>query len=384
MLDLVDVKNSSFLVKDLLQGDESVSKRNDFDDLTVGELTKTVDFLVNDPNIRQEDKNFLLSNIWKISYKQKPPTIKEFLTPEWIGVTADELFPHVRSTLETFWTPDSYYRHLLLAPCISWGKSLCSSLSILYTMTHLNLLRKPKQFFGVSEASSIVAVLGSFTLNKAKQTLFKPFMNILRSSPKFRKVKNEDRVEIVQEEEYQDGSNRIVWTTASKMDGALQFSGDSHIIIVSDFSALLGLSIITGALSEISFFLDHGVSSEEISRMYNDLKGRVYSRFGNKYFATTIMDSSPNSFESPIDKYVFSGEAEKEPRNMVVKSTHWDVFKDLRPEDYSQWIKTGKTFPVFRGSGSKPPQILSEEEKNQYTETEIYNVPTFIVCLIKI
>jgi hypothetical protein len=372
------VENNKALISGLIYGDDAVVKRHDFENLSIDDIQKTLKTL----QVTSNDQ-YILQNLWKILYKQKPPTMKEFLTPAWIGITASELYPHVRNDLETFWSPDSYYRHLLLAPCIGYGKSLESALSILYVMTHLNLMKKPKQFFGVAEASSIVAVLGSFTLKKAKQTLFKPFMNILRSSPKFRRVKNEDRLESVQEEEYQNGSNKIAWTTASKMDGALQFSGDTHIIIVSDFSALLGLSIITGALSEISFFLDHGVSAEEISRMYNDLKGRVRSRFGERYFATTIMDSSPNSFESPIDRFVFSGEAEKDPRNYIVKSTHWDAFKDLKSDDYSKWLTTGETFPVFRGDGGRPPIMLDEAQVKDFNSVEIFNVPIDLQSLFK-
>lgn len=253
--------------------------------------------------------------------------------------------------------------------------SLESAISVLYTMTHINLMRAPKQFFGVLEASSIVAILGSFTLAKAKQVLLKPFINILQSSPKFRKVKQEDRIEKAQREENEDGSNKIVWTTASKMDGAIQFSNDLHILIVSDFSALLGLSIITGVLSEISFFLEKGISPDDISRMYNDLKGRVRSRFGEKYFATTIIDSSPNSFDSPIDKYIFSGEAAKEERNYVVTANHWDTFRDIKPEDYPKWIATGETFPLFRGDGSKPPVIIQESQRKDYPSEEVKDIP---------
>ena len=64
------------------------------------------------------------------------------------------------------------------------------------------------------------------------------------------------------------------------MEGAIQFSNDLHILIVSSLGSLLGLSILTGALTEISFFLGQGVSAEAIAQMYNDLKGRIWSRFG--------------------------------------------------------------------------------------------------------
>ena len=375
------INEGKFLLTDLVQGEESVAKRNDFEDLTYEEIRKSIKLILGDNNLSDSKKQYMLSNMWKIHYRQKPPTMDDFLKPEWLGPTSSNVYPHVRSVLNKFWSPDAYERNLLLAPCIGWGKSLCTAVSILYIMVHMNILRDPKQFFGLSEASSIVAVLGSFTIAKAKQTLLRPFTNILRSSPKFRKVQNEDRVEITQEEENNDRSNRIVWTTASRMEGAIQFSNDLHILIVSDFASLLGLSIITGALSEISFFMDKGVSIDEIDRTYNDLKGRVVSRFGYRYFATTIIDSSPNDFSSPIDKYIFSGEAERDPRNLVITSTHWEAFKDLKPELYQEWIKTGETFPVFRGNGSRPGLIISKDQVKEYSPAEIFNVPIDLYSL---
>lgn len=365
------LQNSSFLLSDLLAGDETVAKRQEFEGLSYDDIRTTIQQLISDPKVREQDRIKILANLWRITYTSKPPSIQEFMGESWLGPTAVSIFPHVKETLGKFWSPDSQYRNLILSPCIGWGKSTATALSILYTMVHLNLMRNPKQFFGLAQASSIIAVLGSFTLAKAKQTLLKPFLEILQTSPRFRKVRSEDRIAIGQQEENENKSGKIVWSTASVMEGALQFSNDLHIIIVSNLNALLGLNIITGALSEISFFLGQGVSSEEISQMYNDLKGRVWSRFGYRYFATTILDSSPNTFDSPIDKYVFEGEAEKEPKNLVIKATHWSV----HPHKYPIWQKTGETFNIFRGTAGKPPAIIIDEKVSEFSPVEIYKAP---------
>jgi hypothetical protein len=368
------IENSKFLINDIIQGDTSLTNRSDFENMTFEEISQTLKILLNDLTINDNQKAYFLQNLWRINYKQKPPSIEEFLSSKWLGETALSIYPQVKETLCKFWSPDSYYRHLLLAPNIGWGKSTATAISILYVMTHLNLMRNPKKFYNKNDANPIVAVLGSFTLTKAKQVLLSPFYEILQNSPKFRRVLKEDRVESVQLEEYESGSNRIVWTRASKAGGDIEFSNDLHIIRTSSIGAILGLTIITGAISEISFFLGEGISAEEISQMYNDLKARVWSRFGDGYFATTVIDSSPNSFDSPIDRFVFSGEAEKDDRNLVVKSTHWDVYgNDLTL--YPKWIKTKETFPVFRGTGSKPPLILGSDQVSLYNTSEIFNVP---------
>ena len=61
-------------------------------------------------------------------------------------------------------------------------------------------MRDPKKFFDLSKATSIVQALISFTMDKAEQLLVQPFMQILLSSPRFRRVKMEERLNFKQEE----------------------------------------------------------------------------------------------------------------------------------------------------------------------------------------
>jgi hypothetical protein len=39
------------------------------------------------------------------------------------------------------------------------------------------------------------------------------------------------------------------------------------------------------------------------------------------------------------------------------------------------WKKTGRTFPVFRGDSGRPPQILKDDEVDQFNAGEVYHVP---------
>jgi hypothetical protein len=242
-----------------------------------------------------------------------------------------------------------------------------STLWSLYITVHLWSMRDPKRFFGLSQATSLVHAMISFTQSKAQQLLLQPFIQILASSPKFKRVKQEEFLIKHQK----DNPDLVCWTSAGKM-GALQFYNDIHYVIASDPANLLGLNMITAVLSEISFFLDKGFSSEYIWRIYQDSKARVRSRFENKFFSGTVIDSSPNDIElSPIDKYIFNGQADKDPRNKVITGAQWDFL----PHKFPEWVKTGKTFPVFKGSQGEPARMLSPTEVIQYPEDEIYNVP---------
>lgn len=363
-----NANEGKYLITDLASGDESVSKRKDFLSLSGEEIREALGLISNRKDLSNKQKQKILSNIWRIHYRNKPPTIEEFLSEEWIGPTANSIYPHVKDILTEFWHPQSNKRNLLLGMSIGTGKSFTSTLWSLYITTHLWSMRDPKRFFGLSQATSIVHGMISFTLEKAQQLLLQPFFQILLSSSKFHRVKQEEHLNRHQTE----NPNEICWTSAGKI-GVLQFYNDVHYMIASSPAQLLGLNMITAILSEISFFLEKGFSSEYIWRIYQDSKGRVRSRFENMYFSGTVIDSSPNDIElSPIDKYIFQGDAEKDPSNMVITGAQWDFL----PHKFPEWYKTGASFPVFKGSQGSPARILETEASvNQYKKDEIYHVP---------
>jgi hypothetical protein len=368
-------KDSTFLIKDLTQGDESVAEREDFLSLNREDIISALSTIMKNPYLSELQKKDILSNSWRIHYRIKPPTIEEFLTEDWIGPTATSLFPHIKDILGQYWSPYSTYRNLILSSAIGTGKSFLSTLWSLYVTVHLWAMRDNKKFFGLSQATSIVHGLISFTMEKAQQLLLQPFFQILLSSPRFKRVKQEEHLVEHQKEDM----NTICWTSAGKM-GVLQFYNDIHYILASSPANLLGLNMITTILSEISFFIEKGFSTEYIWRIYQDSKARIRARFEDKYFSGTIIDSSPNDIElSPIDRYIFQGEAYKNPSNLIITGSQWDYL----PNKFPIWQKTGKTFPVFRGSSGKPAKILTEEEYKNENKDEVYNVPIDVKTLFE-
>jgi len=373
------INDSKYILNDLLSGDEKIFKLLEKYNLSVEDLEKAYKLIINNPELSNNEKQFYFDNSWRINYKIKPPKdVNDYLTPEWIGDM--NVYPHVRQDLNYFFNPNEEHRNLILSPCIGYGKSTEAVLATTYIISTVACMRNPKRFFSQSTMTSLSVVFGSFTLSQSARLLKKPFYNLLQNSPKFKRVKQEDMIELAQEDEIKNGTNRIVWSTASKMEGIFSVSNDINGILISDPYSLLGLTIIVGILSELSFFMKRGVSADDIAKFYNDLKGRQWSRFHYDYWARTIMDSSPNSFHSPIDRYVFSGEASQDPKNMVVTSSHWDVF----PNYYAEWQKTGKTFSIFRGSGGKPTcEVKGENERKKYNPEEIVDVPIDLYGLYK-
>ena len=110
-----------YQLTDLLSGDESTSRF--LADIDTESIARTLKKISGDETVSQKTRAQLLAESWRVNYRVKPPTIEEFLTPDWLGDMANSLFPHAKKILTEFWQPNSPYRHLILASAVGLGKA---------------------------------------------------------------------------------------------------------------------------------------------------------------------------------------------------------------------------------------------------------------------
>jgi hypothetical protein len=355
---------------------EALHNLDVFKEAEIEEIQSALSIILNNETLSEIKKMDYINNLWRVNYYERPPSIEDFLQPQWIGLTADSLFPYVREILTTYFSPNSDKRHLLLALAIGMGKSTLSVLAVLYISVLYNLLRDPKQFCKLAESAPVVVALLSFTQEKTNDILTKPLLNIISSCGRYERCKMESQLIKKQKDYGHAPGSRILFTTAG--EGSVLRMGDLLFKQVSDKSALLGLNIISAVISEINFFVERGVSQEYINDLYWDLRGRIFSRLGNdNYLARTILDSSVSSFDNVIERYIWQ-ESYKDPTNMFVHMTKWQGQPDLFPI----WSKdNSKVFPVFSGSSAKQPKILALNELSLYDDTKIIYMPNDIRTL---
>lgn len=316
-----------------------------------------------------ELKAVFLEEPWRLIYRRKPPNPQSFLTKEWLG-EGSRIFEHLNKPFEDLFDPRNHYFRMYASMHIGWGKSVFVALAALYVITHLCLMHNPKEFFNVDKSSVFGIYFGSFTNDKAKQTLFTYMKNFMKDNPNFVFCKFKDRMRKVQEE----NPDKIVWS--GPKDGYdLSFFDDVHVVIASEYENLLGLNLIFCAVTEISFFLETGADPEYIKSFIEGLEGRMVSRFGyNQPLAKLIFDTSPYSMSSPIDSYVFSGEAQKNPQNLVITGSHWGTYKDRYPEFETDY------FYFYKGSPYDSPRIVKEEkELTKYEEKDLVKCPATLI-----
>ena len=349
--DKKELNNVKDILKDTLQADPKALDRLDSMNLDMNAIKLALQFLYNNPRINEKERGELITESWRVNFRDRPPSPEEFLSEKYLGPTAKTIYPRVERVFLEFMDPTSQYRKCILYPFISFGKSFCSTLITLYVSTHVSLMRDPWKFFGLSPASLLCQFLCSYSLKKSSELLLEPFNNILESSPFFQRVHSREKM-IKANEEYMhmEHIDKIYYTTASPTS-ELAFAGGCNIKLVSNPQGLLGASVVSVVLSELAFFLDAGKSPDYIMRMWNDSVGRVNSRMKGNYYGRCIIDSSPNDLNNPIDHYI-SYDAPKDPSAYIVKGSMWE----WQPDEYD----FSETFKVYTGGQGNPPRVLEE------------------------
>jgi len=373
------MENKEYLIKDFLEGEESISSRDDFKILSPNEINQALQIITSNKSFSDNTKKYLIANTWKLNYKTKPPTMEEFLTEEWLGETAKDIFPYLRTALIDLFNPNSSYKNLIFSYPIGSGKSYCTCFINLYIATIIYMMRNPRKTLGLGASSIVCNVFMAYSLDKVRELLLAPFKEIMMVSPKFINCRTVEQMK-AREKEY--GTEKICWTTANNSASAITFGSNMSFKIKSSIPSLLGLTILCGSITELTFFKEAGYTDEDIKRLYNDLKGRIFSRFPDAFWAKSILDSSPNdaSYEASLDWAILNTYPKQmdpktgKPINIILSDKKWN----LQPWLFPEWNKDRtKVFYIFMGGkDGKPPKVLlTKEEADRFNELDILECP---------
>jgi len=357
-----------FILKDLLAGDSAASERPEFKGISLPQVRAALDFVLNDKDLSDAQKTDLLSNTWRVNFRDRPPTPEEFLTEKYLGATAGTIYPWVKTAFLEYFNPASPYRTMVLYPYIGFGKSYAAVLANIYIGLNLSMMKAPWKFFGQSPATVYTQVFCAASLKKGSELLFEPMLNMLEASEFFERVHSKEIMQRKDRDFARQGNiDKIYWTTAVPTS-AVQFSGAANFKLISNPNGLLGQTIVTGTMTEIAFFEDAGKSRDFVFKFFTKLRGRINSRMFGNYFGRFILDSSPNSMESVIDDWIVN-DAPKNPENYIIKGSRWAINKGSFPADTFDAqgkVREDKAFFVFVGGKGKPPLIIDKESVPAY------------------
>ena len=238
--------------------------------------------------------------------------------------------------------------------------SLLTNLILAYIIVLFGLMRKPYQLLGHSPMTAYSVGMCSATLNKAWDLLGVPFEQLIEQSPFFEKVGRHDDIVRVNEEDKE--CSKCYYTTAARGSAKMVFRNNLQLKLVSTEGALLGNTFVACMMTELAWWEQMGWTKEDIFRFFSKADQRVTSRMNGHYLGRSIIDSSPFSMESPIDKWIWEV-ALQDPKWYCVLGSKWDWFPDQFPnyfdKDGNEIHNWDVAFQCYKGGKSEPPKAIS-------------------------
>src|SRR5574344_198948 len=374
-----NIDNLSYILQDILAGDKSALKRPEYTCLNLDAVKKALDWLASTNQLSDIAKANMLTESWRLNFRDKPPTAEEFLTPKYIGPMAETIYPHIKKAFIESMDPLKPYRTTILYSCIGSGKSLMTVLTNLYITVLLALMLHTYRYFGQSVSTQYCNVLCATSMKKGSELLLEPMLNIIENASYFQKCRT--KYDMQQEEREFDGStsiDHINWTTATP-SSFLATSNGLNYKLISSANGLLGQTIVCGSITEFGFFIDAGWSDAKIMAFFTRLRKRIDSRMAGNYLGRFIVDSSPNTLESPIDDWILNVAA-GHSENFIMRGSRWDLFPDQFPDFFDANHKERHdfehAFPLFKGGNGHPPSIIETQgHLEQYDRIDIIWCP---------
>jgi hypothetical protein len=145
------VNELQYIIQDIIGGDPRALERPEFRGLDIGQIKAALNFILEDATLSEGQKADLLTNSWRVNYRDRPPTPTEFLTEKYLGPVANTIYPQVKKAFLEYLDPTKPYRTVVLYPHIGWGKSYLAVLVNIFIGMNLSMMRAPWKFFGQSQ-----------------------------------------------------------------------------------------------------------------------------------------------------------------------------------------------------------------------------------------
>ena len=97
--------NLGHIFEGIINGDDKLLKTPEFQALNFDNIKAALEWLAKTDQISDDFKSCLLTEGWRLNYKCKPPTPEEFLTEDWIGGQAKDIYPHCKQVFLDYFNP---------------------------------------------------------------------------------------------------------------------------------------------------------------------------------------------------------------------------------------------------------------------------------------
>lgn len=134
-----NIDDLQYIFADIFAGDKDALSRPEFKCLNINEMKAALDWLANNNSISKTMMADMAQNAWRLNFRDRPPTMEEFLTPKYIGDQANTLFTWLKKAMIEFTDPMKPFRTLVLSTCIGAGKALTLDSKVYIDKDHYKL-----------------------------------------------------------------------------------------------------------------------------------------------------------------------------------------------------------------------------------------------------
>ncbi len=297
----------------------------------------------------------ILEELVMADFWRKPPTIQEFLTdPYFLGGVCNPdsdsgqigLIKELKDDLiEAFREDrDVACSQLIYSGSIGGGKTYAGLIALLFRMSKALCMRNPLLYYKLSEATSLNYFILSITREQVGSGAFGDAVNMMRMSPFFREVCDED----LSKKEFKSQ--------------AIRFHHNILLQAGSQARHAIGKNTLGAFIDEINFRIQKD-SQASAKDMHDAIVRRTKSRFGDSDDGLLVMVSSS---KNETDFLVSHIRANKENRAIkCVARSFWDGMGKYK------YAYSGEKFKVDPGDPFNLPRILDENESFEKLVAEV-------------
>jgi hypothetical protein len=293
---------------------------------------------------------FSEEHLYQNLFEFQQPSIREFISMEWIGSMSKFLYPKWRHVLvDDIFAPGSVVNEVVWTGSTGTGKTSTAIIAELYNIVRLLSLRDPQAAMGVPSSSILALILISITASKAEMALMKKVIAILRESARFKEVKS-----TLEFGKYRL-SEIIPYTfTEKEEENIIELPKNIIIYTGSKEHHALSMDLIGVIFDESEFRIG---ASEQALEFYLQTRERVYNRFLDCRYVLLCMVTSAKTTRGVVKEYsktIKSGN----PYIRLYSFAVWDI------KEFDSYSKG--SFYIMAGNRRSPSKILTEQETSLY------------------
>jgi len=285
--------------------------------------------------IKEYGRSDTLRMIRSVDFIREPVSVREFLTPKYLGKFGYGIYKVWLDTLELIERNRVF--EWIITGAIGCGKTSAARFMELYKLYLLSCLRDPSKYFG--HLSGVPVVIGFYSRTREKADVYySVFESIVREAPYFKECYSPLGKHGL------DFPNRV-----SVMTGSSELHG-------------LGDDLILLHIDEMNFMHGEGELSQA-HKLYSSLRIRMLSRFLDKGInpGLLILISSRRSESDFLEKHI------EEVKEEIRVRESMNLPAGVHISDFSLWEVTPerfstKKFYVFVGSKTESPKVINNLE----------------------